>query len=185
LAEVKLGAKLILNINASPYHEGKIKDRQKMLSKRARESKAPVVYVNMVGGQDELVFDGGSMVFNKQGRLLAAARQYEEELLVCSLDQAPIAAAWLDDTAEVYEALKLCVKDYVNKNGFQDVLIGVSGGIDSALTIAVAADALGKGRVHAVFMPSKFSSERSRKDAQEVAKNLGVEFSEIPIERVF
>lgn len=185
LAEVKLGAKLILNINASPYHEGKIKDRQKLLGKRARESRTPVVYVNMVGGQDELVFDGGSMVFDKQGRLLAAARQYEEELLVCSLDQAPIETAWLDESAEVYEALKLCVKDYVNKNGFRDVCIGVSGGIDSALTMAVAADALGKGRVHAVFMPSKFSSELSRQDARQVAKNLGVEFSEIPIEKVF
>ncbi|MFA4905231.1 MAG: NAD+ synthase [Candidatus Margulisiibacteriota bacterium] len=185
LREVKLGAKLILNINASPYHEGKIKDRQKMLGKRARQSKTPVVYVNMVGGQDELVFDGGSMVFDKQGRLLAAARQYEEELLVCSLDQAPIAAAWLEESAEVYEALKLCVKDYVNKNGFRDVCIGVSGGIDSALTMSVAADALGKGRVHAVFMPSKFSSELSRQDARQVAKNLGVEFSEISIEKIF
>lgn len=184
-AEVRSGAKLILNINASPYHEGKIKDRQKLLSKRARIGKTSLVYVNMVGGQDELVFDGGSMVFDKQGRLLAAARQYEEELLICSLDQAPIKSAWLDDDAEVYGALKLCVRDYVNKNGFRDVLIGASGGIDSALTLAVAVDALGKGRVHAVFMPSKFSSEISRTDARQVAKNLGVEFSEIPIEEVF
>ncbi|MBI5699395.1 NAD+ synthase [Candidatus Saganbacteria bacterium] len=185
LAEVKLGAKLILNINASPYHEGKIKDRQKLLSKRARESRTPLVYVNMVGGQDELVFDGGSMMFNGQGRLLAAARQYEEELLLCHLGQAPIKAEWLEGEAEVYEALKLGVKDYVNKNGFRDVYIGVSGGIDSALTLAIAADALGKGRVHAVFMPSKFSSELSRKDARQVAKNLGVEFSEIPIDKIF
>ena len=184
-AEVKQGAKLILNINASPYHIGKIKEREKLLSRRAKRSKAYIIYVNLVGGQDELIFDGGSMVFDPKGKLIAACDQFREEMLIFDLASDRMGeVGWLDEIGEVYGALVLGVKDYVQKNGFANVLVGLSGGIDSALTLTLAVDALGKERVRAIYMPSDFSAEQSERDARQVAKNLGVEFTVIPIKEV-
>ena len=185
-AEVKQGAEIILNINASPYHAGKINEREALLKRRAKKANAYFVYVNLVGGQDELVFDGGSMVFDPKGELIAACDQFKEELLFVDLDQDRLAAwRWLAGPEEVYRALVLGVKDYVSKNGFSDVLIGLSGGIDSALTLAVAVEALGRERVHAIFMPSQYTSEQSLRDAKQAAANLGVEFAVIPIGDIF
>ena len=183
--EVKKGAQVIVNINASPYHLHKIKEREAMLSSRARNSRAYVIYVNMIGGQDELVFDGGSMVFDPKGGLIAACDQYREEMLIFDLEKDRMAVKWMGEPEEVYAALVLGTKDYVLKNNFKEVVIGLSGGIDSALTLAVAVDALGKDKVHAVFMPSEYTAEQSRQDAQQVAKNLEIELSEIPIKEVF
>ncbi|HVN67360.1 MAG TPA: NAD+ synthase, partial [Candidatus Sulfotelmatobacter sp.] len=184
-AEVKAGARLVLNINASPYHRGKLQERQKLLSARAKKAKAYIVYVNQVGGQDELIFDGGSMVFDPQGKLIAACDQFREEMLIFDLfSDRQTEINWLDEIGEVYGALVLGVKDYVQKNGFAEVVIGVSGGIDSALTLALAVDALGKEKVRAIYMPSDFSAAQSKRDARQVAKNLGVEFTVIPIKEV-
>jgi len=185
MEEAKRGANLILNLNASPYHKGKILEREGILRSRAKKTKAQVVYVNLVGGQDELVFDGGSMAFDAKGGLIAAARQYQEELLVFESAGGRIKENWLEESAEVYEALVLGVKDYVRKNGFAEVVIGLSGGIDSALTLIVACDALGKEHVHAVFMPSEYTSAQSYEDAKAVSDNLGVALEEIPIKEIF
>ena len=181
LAEARLGAKIIININASPYHRGKAREREKLVKARAKRTGAHVVYVNMVGGQDELVFDGGSMVASPRGKLIAAAGQYCEELLLVDLAEEAVAPPWQDDEEEIYGALLLGVKDYVRKNGFSDAVIGLSGGIDSALTLAIAVDALGKERVHAVFMPSDYTARRSYDDAKEVAGRLGVKMDVLPI----
>ena len=183
--EARAGAKIILNINASPYHVGKIFERGALLRKRAIKTKAYVVYVNMVGGQDELVFDGGSMVFDPKGKLIASASQYKEELLVFDIEGGGSLAPWLHEMGEIYEAVKLGVKDYVDKNGFKEVIIGLSGGIDSALTAAIAVDTLGPSRVHALFMPSEYSAKRSFDDAAEAAKNIGVELKVIPINEIY
>jgi len=184
--EAKKGAHLILNINASPYHVGKIKERQKMLSARAKKTGCCLAYVNMVGGQDELVFDGGSMLIDPKGKLIAACDQYREEMLMVDIEKdQQLEHRWLEEMAEIYEALKLGVKDYVGKNGFSEVLIGLSGGIDSALTAAVAADALGSSKVHAIFMPTEYSSEQSYHDARQVAENLKVEFVDLSIQSIF
>lgn len=183
-AEVKKGAKLIININASPYHIGKVAERQKLLSGRARKSRAYLAYVNLVGGQDELVFDGGSMLFDPRGKLAASCDQYREEMLIVDLESDRMETAWMDEELEVYSALVLGTRDYVLKNGFSEVLIGLSGGIDSALTLAIAVDALGKDKVHAIFMPSQYSAEQSRQDAVKVAGNLGIQLSVIPINEV-
>ena len=184
------GARVLLNINGSPYHAGKHGFRQEMLAERARENNAIVCYVNLVGGQDELVFDGGSMVLDAQGRVLARAAQFEEELLVCDLDEgeqgkpsiSPRVAKPLELEEEVYSALVLGTRDYVTKVGFQDVLVGLSGGLDSSLVVAIAVDALGADHVHAASMPSRFSSEGSIADARALAENLGIDLRVIPIE---
>ncbi|MFA4844169.1 MAG: NAD+ synthase [Candidatus Margulisiibacteriota bacterium] len=183
-AEVKKGAKLIININASPYHVGKVAERQKLLSGRAKKSQAYLAYVNMVGGQDELVFDGGSMLFDPRGKLAVSCDQYREEMLIVDLENDRMKTAWMEEELEIYSALVLGTRDYVLKNGFSEVVIGLSGGIDSALTLAIAVDALGKDKVHAVYMPSQYSAEQSRQDAEKVARNLGVELSVIPINDV-
>ena len=184
------GARVLLNINGSPYHAGKHGFRQEMLAERARENNAIVCYVNLVGGQDELVFDGGSMVLDAQGRVLARAAQFEEMLLVCDLDEgeqgkpsiSPRLAEPLELEEEVYSALVLGTRDYVTKVGFQDVLIGLSGGLDSSLVVAIAVDALGADHVHAASMPSRFSSEGSIADARALTENLGIDLRVIPIE---
>ncbi|MBU0630497.1 MAG: NAD+ synthase [Candidatus Margulisbacteria bacterium] len=185
LTEARQGARLILNINASPYHCGKVREREKLVRARAKRTGAYVVYVNMVGGQDELVFDGGSMVASPRGKLIAAAGQYREELLFVDLKDGGKVSPWLDDEEEVYNALLLGVKDYVNKNGFSEVVIGLSGGIDSALTLAIAADALGPERVHAIFMPSDYTSRQSCTDAKEAAFRLGAKMETLPIKEPF
>ncbi len=183
--EVEQGAGIILNINASPYHIGKIKEREKLLRSRAKSNKAFIVYVNMVGGQDELVFDGGSMVIDPQGRVIARASQYKEELLIVDTEKKIEVDPVLSDMEEIYQALVLGVRDYVLKNGFFEVLIGLSGGIDSALTLVLASDALGADKVHTIFMPSQYTSEQSFLDSNQLADNLGIKLKTIPINELF
>lgn len=219
------GAELIVNINASPYHQGKGHEREQMISTRASDNEVLLAYVNTVGGQDELVFDGQTMVMDQHGALLARGPQFEEALLVMDLDADSVAHTRLhdprphrerpailaevgesevhhvsdyrapepgqvihgticepmDSLTEVYTALVTGTRDYVRKSGFAGAVIGLSGGIDSALTAAVAVDALGPDSVTTVFMPSPYSSEQSRIDAQEVADNLGIPMHTIPI----
>jgi len=209
------GAQLLINISASPYHAGKGNERADMLASRARDYGAVVAYVNAVGGQDELVFDGQSLVFASDGRLIARGPQFEEDLLVVDLDtgrsrriERPDAAsgariekvvvpgaaapdqrpaiearnvAPLDRLAEIYRALVVGTGDYVHKNGFARVLIGLSGGVDSSLTACIAVDALGADNVVGVAMPSPYSSPESLADAQQLARNLGIELRVLTI----
>ncbi|MFA5256004.1 MAG: NAD+ synthase [Candidatus Omnitrophota bacterium] len=189
------GAGIILTINSSPYHIGKVRERERVIQKNARDNRVFISYTNMVGGQDELVFDGRSMLVDKSGRVIARAKAFEEDLLVNDivLDDArnkknPITgkiSPLLKETEEVYQALLLGLKDYVEKNGFKKVAIGLSGGIDSALVAALAVDALGKENVIGLFMPSRYSSQRSADDARSLASNLGIRYEVVPIERVF
>ena len=215
------GAELIVNLNASPYYAGRLAERERMLATRAADSSCALVYVNQVGGQDELVFDGASMVFDADGVLVASAAQFREQVLVCDVDVrpvfrkrlldprgrataqpltlvrlsgegesaagtpptlAPAVTPHLDPVAEVYSALVLGTGDYIRKNGFTDVVLGLSGGIDSSLVACVAADAIGPEHVHAVALPSRFSSPGSRTDAEDLASALGVDFMTVPIE---
>ena len=227
-AQAQEGAQVIININGSPYHMGKRHFREQMLATRASDYAVFVCYTNQVGGQDELVFDGASMVLSPGGELLTRAAAFQEELLVCDVnleevfqarlhdprrrkerlatdasnpaslirisdeplvkDKPPIerrCAPSLEDEAEVYQALVLGTGDYVRKNGFGKVVIGLSGGIDSSLTAVVAVDALGAENVMGVAMPSRFSSEGSLRDARELAENLGIGLLTIPIEEPF
>ncbi len=186
------GAKVIININASPYHIGKGHERLMMLRDRAIETGAFIAYVNLVGGQDELVFDGQSLVMDPRGGLVTRGRQFEEDLVITDIDTesgqaeaitSPVTP--LEETAEIYTALKIGVRDYVQKNGFKTVILGLSGGIDSALAAAIASDALGSENVKAAFMPSRFSTAESGEDAREVAKNLKIELHEISIDNIF
>jgi NAD+ synthase (glutamine-hydrolysing) len=188
LVMVANGAELVVNINASPYYAGRLREREEMLAGRAVEAGVPIVYVNLVGGQDELVFDGGSLVFDARGRLVARAKQFAEDLLIVDLD-VPTAAESpariepaLAPVHEVYEALVLGTGDYVRKNDFHDVLIGLSGGIDSSLVAAIAVDALGPEHVHGVLMPSRYSSPGSIDDALALAQRLGIRTFTVPIE---
>ncbi len=207
----------VVNISASPYHRGKLKLRENVLKKAARFMGAPLLYCNLVGGQDELVFDGASMVFNAKGQLQNRSRQFEEDILWVELskkdarggaprktsaarvikvpmigtfaekssnDWKKRVAPALDDLAEVYAALKMGLKDYVDKNGFSKVVLGVSGGIDSALVAVIAVDALGSDRVVAVTLPSQFSSSETLGDAQLLARNLGIELKTLPIRKL-
>jgi len=182
---------LHINISCSPYDIGKQKQRENLLKQRAKAMKATVVYVNLVGGQDELVFDGGSLVMGPQGQVLASAKEFEEDLVMVDLSVGarpcvrPIKGPVQDfplQIERVYKALVLGTRDYVHKNGFQKVLIGLSGGIDSALVAVVAVNAVGKENVVGVSMPSRYSSQGTQSDAKKLAKNLGIEFKEIPIE---
>ena len=210
------GAEVIINISASPYHIDKQRVREDIVRNAAKDNSVHVAYVNAVGGQDELVFDGASVVFDPSGKLIARAREFEEDLLVVDihlpdeqslppvdlqdsvvssiihvsgayegdrpdLDETTIAPV-LKGTSEVYKALVVGTRDYVRKNGFSKVLVGLSGGIDSALTACVGADALGPENVKVVAMPSRFSSEGSLLDAAALADNLGLEMLTIPIE---
>lgn len=221
------GAELIINISSSPYHFGKIKTRERMLSTRASDNIVAVVYTNLVGGQDELVFDGGSMVFDHKGNLLAKAKQFKEDFLAIDIDLTKV----LDDRLivgtygkskiedikkkkiekfilskrrfqdkrpsitwgispdkkpleEVYQALLLGVRDYVKKNNFKKVVVGVSGGIDSALSAVIAVDALGKENVALITMPSEISSKETINDSKKIAKNLGTEFYVVQIDDI-
>ncbi len=181
--QAKKGAELVINISASPFHAGKIKEREELLSKRARENRVHVAYVNLVGGQDDLVFDGGSYIFNEKGEPVARCKRFQEDLVVTSLD-----GNWVEKTGptpdpleDVYSALVLGIRDYVRKNGFEKVVIGLSGGVDSALTAALAAKALGPENVIGVSMPSEISSVESTEDARALAENLGIGYKVIPI----
>ncbi|MEX2469542.1 MAG: NAD+ synthase [Pseudohongiellaceae bacterium] len=188
------GAQLLININASPFHIDKLSQRQALLQKRAGEGGFPVVYVNMVGGQDELVFDGGSMAVSSKGDCRFLAPNYSEGLYPLAIEvgadgrcQIPRQdrAPGLSREAQVYQALVLGMRDYVDKNGFSGVVLGLSGGIDSALTLVVAVDALGKERVEAVMMPFEYTSELSLEVAAEQASRLGVNYQIIAIDRIY
>ena len=187
------GAKLLIVINASPYEIHKQREREHVLRNRIAEVALPVVYVNMVGGQDELVFDGNSFVMDAQGNVVMRAPAFAEGVYAVEFERrgqavAPLAApvaAELSDEASVYQALVLGVRDYVTKHGFPGVVMGLSGGVDSALTLAIAVDALGAQRVHAVMMPSRYTSHMSVDDAEAQARSLGVSYSVISIEGMF
>ena len=220
-AQADGGAELAVNINASPYHHGKAAYRERMLATRAADSHSALVYVNQVGGQDELVFDGCSLAFDAEGNLLARGKQFVEDLLIIEV---PIAAVYrqrlldprgresqtplptvlvstepveqterianpvaepMDSIDELYHALVLGTRDYCAKNGFTDVVIGLSGGIDSTLVAVIAADALGADHVHGVSMPSRYSSDHSKTDAAKLAANLGLDYRTISIEPAF
>jgi NAD+ synthase (glutamine-hydrolysing) len=180
---------VIVNINGSPYHRAKAHDRADVLRDRVGETGATIVYVNAVGGQDELVFDGGSFVMDPDGTIVRRASMFDEDLLVVRIGDAGIVAddrpAWPDDVAEVYGALVLGTRDYVRKNGFREVVLGVSGGIDSALVATIAADALGPSAVRALAMPSPYSSQHSLDDAEALARVLGIGYDVVPISDVF
>src|SRR5215203_2717552 len=219
------GAQLIVNISASPFHVGKEREREEMLKTRARDNVCFVAFVNAVGAQDELIFDGHSVVLDDEGEVVARAPGFEECLLVCDIDPEAVAgrrlrevrrralarerggmpqprvvrlqeprpaadrvepphAGFEPELEQMRLALELGIGDYVRKNGFRDVVVGVSGGIDSALTVALAAEALGPDRVHCVSMPSRYSSEGTRGDAQRLAESLGCDFREIAIEPI-
>ncbi|HET6440242.1 MAG TPA: NAD+ synthase [Anaeromyxobacter sp.] len=192
---VAAGASLIVNISASPYAMGKPELRERMLAASARTHDAPIAYVNQVGGNDALVFDGGSMLLSREGAVLARAPLFEEVLLMGDLEGGPAEVLGLDGAPlavsspaadppadELFRALTLGVKDYVGKCGFRTAVVGLSGGIDSALTACIAAAALSAENVLGVAMPSRYSSQHSREDAAGLAKNLGIEFQEISIE---
>lgn len=222
------GARLIININSSPYHRGKRIFRERMVSTRASDNTVFIAYTNMVGGQDELVFDGHSMIFNPGGELIARGKQFEEDLVVKDIDLRSVELARLHDPrrrakifsqevvsrvstieisgskggkrksgpaqrlieplapeAEVYNALLLGTKDYVKKNGFKKVVIGLSGGIDSSIVAAIAVDALGRENVTGLFMPSQYTMPDSEEDVHLLVKNLGVNLITIPINSIF
>jgi NAD+ synthase (glutamine-hydrolysing) len=186
------GAKLILNINASPYDIGKQARRKALLERKSGDNRVTIVYVNLIGGQDELVFDGGSMAFDHSGVLCAEAPQFSEGLfpvdLICEHHCQPVAQPLVAEPSveeNVYRALVLGVRDYVNKNGFKSVVLGLSGGIDSAVTLAVAVDALGADRVRAVMMPFRYTASMSIEDAELEARALGVQYDVFSIEPMY
>ena len=189
--QARAGARILLNINASPFHRGKAADREHMLAERARGAGVPVVYLNLVGGQDELVFDGASLVLAADGTVVHRSPQFEEDLFVVDVPLTGEAVAdgsptpLLNSTEEVYKALVTGLGDYVRKNGFSQVVIGLSGGIDSALTATIAVDALGASAVWGISMPSRFSSQHSIDDAQQLAEELGVKFDVLPMDQAY
>lgn len=203
------GARVLLNINGSPFHIGKTRERLEMLTERARSCNAYVVYVNSVGGQDELVFDGGSMVIDPDGTLIHRSPQFVEDRFIVDIEPMasdtarlgtipvsvgaasrhemlrPTIAREIGQTQEVYEALCTGLSGYLSKNGFTEVVLGLSGGIDSALTAAIAVDALGSDAVRGVTMPSRYSSSGSVDDSIDLAQRLGIEIDTVPIEDIF
>jgi NAD+ synthase (glutamine-hydrolysing) len=229
LVQAYAGATVLINIGASPYHAGKRLVRERMLATRASDSLAIVVHNNLVGGQDELVFDGSSLTINERGEVIARGKQFEEDFVLIDLDVESVFRSqlndsrrrketpWvkeklkeatkievssdyptiakpplsprhverLDELAEIYQALVLGTRDYVHKNGFEKVVIGLSGGVDSSLVAVIATDALGADNVIGVSMPSRYSSPDSVSDAEALARNLGIEFKVIPIEKAF
>ena len=187
------GAQVIINLNASPFHSEKHQDRLTVVRRRVDEVKLPVIYVNQVGGQDELVFDGGSFAMASDGEILVQAPEFVESLTPLEVmkqgssvvllpgEQAPL----YENESRIYEALKLGIRDYVHKNGFKGVVLGLSGGIDSALTLALAVDALGADQVEAVMMPFHYTAQMSIEDAELQAKTMGVAYSSIPIAKLY
>ncbi|MBI5387004.1 MAG: NAD+ synthase [Verrucomicrobia bacterium] len=180
------GAAVLLNSSASPWHLGKTRARGDMLSQLAAKTRCPVLYCNLVGGNDELVFDGASMAFDAQGRLVAQGRRFDEDLLLVDLAHArPVSAAEPADEEQVFHALALGLRDYVHKCGFKSVVLGLSGGIDSALTAVIAVAALGRENVRGLSLPSQFSSQGSLDDARILAQNLGIQYDVIAIQPPF
>jgi NAD+ synthase (glutamine-hydrolysing) len=184
---VRAGARLLLNIASSPFSMGKIQFRAQMLEATARQRQMPVVYVNQVGGNDQLVFDGSSMAFNARGELCARAKSFEEDLVIfdTSDGRGEVHPACASEVEEVYRALLLGTRDYCAKCSFRKVIIGLSGGIDSSLVATIAADALGPENVLGVSMPGPYSSPGSVRDAEALARNLGIDFRVIPIQNIF
>jgi NAD+ synthase (glutamine-hydrolysing) len=184
--QVKKGANLIIIISASPFYVGKWQVRKQLVRKRTMANKVPIFYNNLVGGQDDLIFDGGSFAFNQKGELIGVAKHFAEDLLITDLSAAqPIKDLKENEPTEVFNALVLGLRDYVGKNHFPKVVLGLSGGIDSALVCALAVQALSKDRVIGVTMPSPFSSDMSVKDSQTLANNLGIELLNIPIMEIY
>jgi NAD+ synthase (glutamine-hydrolysing) len=189
---VQAGAKLIVNINASPFHTGKFTERETVVSQRISENKVPIVYVNLIGGQDELVFDGRSFAMNAGGKTVLRTTAFAEDLGVLNVidgdppvpESSQVESLYSEEQG-VYRALVLGVRDYVIKNGFKGVVIGLSGGIDSALTLAIAVDALGSDAVEAVLMPSRYTADMSTEDAQKQAETLNVLYRTISIEPMY
>jgi NAD+ synthase (glutamine-hydrolysing) len=187
------GAQILLNLNASPFHIGKAPEREELIQKRARETGLSIVYLNLVGGQDELVFDGGSFVVDSEGVLTRRMPYFRESQAVVEFDTderrvIPLPGDIVRQPPEeeaIYEALVLGVRDYVLKNGFRGAVLGLSGGIDSALTLAIAVDALGPEQIEAVMMPSRYTADMSNEDALKEAETLGVSHRNIPIEPAF
>ncbi|HEV8485169.1 MAG TPA: NAD+ synthase [Blastocatellia bacterium] len=222
-------AQLIVNISASPYHAGKSFDRERMLCTRAEDNAVALAYCNLVGGQDELVFDGNSLIIDEGGHVIARGRSFEQDLVIADINTERVFAErlhdprrrqekvrevtddslytvevggplehaagrpsiikhseqWQDETTEIYAALVMGTRDYVLKNGFDKVYLGLSGGIDSALTAVIAVDAIGPDNVHAVFMPTEYSASESGRDAKALSANLGIHYQVIPIEDTF
>lgn len=193
--QAKKGAKLLINISCSPYDIGQLKKREQILKKRTKQTKTFICYVNLVGGQDELVFDGGSLVIDPKGKIVASAKQFEEDLMVADIAIGKTRSKKqslkrhmskrLSQNERIYQALILGTRDYAWKNGFQKAVLGLSGGIDSALVATIAADALGKENVIGVTMPSRYTSKETKSDAKRLADNLGIQFIESPIEKMF
>jgi NAD+ synthase (glutamine-hydrolysing) len=208
---MKMSGKIdfLLNLNASPYHAGRWKERNDNLKIRARAYKAEIIYVNLIGGQDELVFDGHSLAMDKKGKLTVQGRQFFEDRVIFdrqannrktagnnikkipykikgkSRVAAPEKFSPMEEPEEIYNALMLGVKDYVEKNGFKKVVVALSGGVDSALVSCIAADALGKENISVIFMPSKFSSQESFNDSKKLSGNLKISFKVISIQEIF
>jgi len=190
----KAGARMIINVNASPYHINKTRERVEILQQRVSENPMPIMYVNLLGGQDELVFDGESFVVDASGKVCNRAPAFEEGVYLAEFKVDdnnvvhPVSARVAQPRSEVetvYQALVLGVRDYIEKNRFSGIILGLSGGIDSALTLTIAVDAVGAERVEAVMMPSRYTSQISLEDAKKEAQNLGVRYHELPIEPVF
>ena len=180
------GASVLFNLSASPWHLHKNRTRRAMLASLAAKTACPVAYCNLVGGNDELVFDGTSLVFNGAGQLIAEGRMFSEDFIVVDLFQAPVVLHQpLPDEEKIFKALVLGLRDYLHKCGFNSAVLGLSGGIDSALTAVIAAEALGSQNVRGVSLPSQFSSPGSVADARELAKNLGIAYEVIPIQPAF
>ena len=189
-AQAASGARIMLNLNASPFHEGKNVQREQMLSTRAKETKSAVVYVNQVGAQDELVFDGSSVVVDCNGVIACRMKSFESDFAVVTIGGDGTVTPthvepFASDLDRVYEALVVGTRDYVHKNGFTDVVIGLSGGIDSSIVAAIAVDALGAEHVHGVAMPSRYSSQGSLDDAEKLATALGIDHRVVSIEPAF
>ncbi len=182
---IKKGAKIVINISASPFYLGKYELRKKILRELAKNYKTFVLHSNLLGGQDELIFDGGSLAFSPEGRLLAEGKRFCEELLIFELESQPTEERKWSEEEELFFALVLGIKDYVKKNGFEKVCLGLSGGIDSALTASLAVSALGRENITCLIMPGPFTQPSSLLDAKTVARNLGVKFIEIDIRKIY
>jgi len=179
------GAEIIINISASPYRVDKLLDRCELIQTKAKDNSIPYIYCNLVGAQDELIFDGQSLAYNENGQLIAQGKSFEEEIVMVDLSlNKPMNLKVLQREEKIYNALVLGVKDYFKKTNHSEAVIGLSGGIDSSLTALIAVDALGKENVHGVSMPSKFSSQHSKDDAKLLSENLGVDYRTISIESI-
>lgn len=179
--QASLGARVVINLSASPFYVGKPEIRRRLLRRRARDNGTSIVYVNLVGGQDDIVFDGGSFAVNEHGDVVSAAPRFRSGLHVVDLPQGPVRVHAEDPAHEMRAALVLGIQDYVRKNGFRGCLLGLSGGVDSAVVACLAAEAVGPENVLAVYMPTQFSAVKSGEDAQAVARALGIRYLEIPI----